>query len=79
MAWHCGLAHLRRHILLPAPAVCLPAAPPAQHASTRCSLAPCLLCFQVTLMGLMVSHIPIRMHTRDDHAEQLSNVTRRLL
>jgi palmitoyltransferase len=34
---------------------------------------------KVTLMGLMVSHIPIRMHTRDDHAEQLSNVTRRLL
>lgn len=34
---------------------------------------------QVTLMGLMVSHIPIRMHTRADHGEQLSNITRRLL
>ncbi|KAI7841869.1 hypothetical protein COHA_004398 [Chlorella ohadii] len=34
---------------------------------------------KVSLMGLMVSHIPIRMHTRDDHAEQLSNITRRLL
>lgn len=52
----------------------------AQPAPCTQTAAPWLhpVC-QVSLMGLMVSHIPIRMHTRDDHAEQLSNITRRLL